>query len=287
MFSHQKNKEVQARLEELGCNPGVIDGVWGEKTDKAMRRFQRTHGLKDDGILGPITAAIFWTIESKKDEDELSLEPVKKVSVAYNFTQQKLEACITENKHVGTWFADLEKWLQVFDINTVNRVAGFLSQTAIESAYYTKTSENLNYSASGLLKVFPKYFTAEQAKLYERKPEKIANRVYANRLGNGDEASGDGWEYRGRGLIQVTGKFNYTDCSKWLFGDDRLVKNPELLTQSEYAVKSAIWYWTIHDLNELADRQDVTAMTKRINGGTHGLAARKTVFERSVKVLLA
>jgi putative chitinase len=140
---------------------------------------------------------------------------------------------------------------------------------------FTALVENLNYSANGLLATFRKYFTPDLANAYARKPQAIASRVYANRMGNGDEASGEGWKYRGRGILQVTGKNNYYQCSQFIFSDDRLIDSPELLQTPEYALRSACWYWVNNNLNALADTRDVEALTRRINGGTNGLQDRK------------
>ena len=203
------------------------------------------------------------------------------------FTVDKLEECVTENKKIGDWHSALANALPKYDINTPERVAGFLSQTAYESAYYTRTVENLNYSAQGLRKIFGKYFPTDKlAAAYARKPEKIANRVYANRMGNGDENSGDGWKFRGHGLIQVTGKFNHEECSIFLYNDPSvLLDKPELLTYMDGAVLSACWYWTTRKLNNYADARDITKITRLINGGTHGLETRQVLFTRMVKIL--
>ena len=201
-------------------------------------------------------------------------------------TAEKLQACITENPKIEAWHPVFLDYLPKHDITSKVRVAAFLSQTAYESNYWRTFSENLNYSAKGLLATFPKYFNSTTAKAYERKPEDIANRVYANRLGNGDEKSGDGWRYRGRGAIQCTGKGNYAECSIWMFGfKESLINEPELLAKTDGVIMSALWYWTTHGLNELADKSDVVGMTKRINGGTHGLQTRQTLFTRMMKVL--
>lgn len=201
-------------------------------------------------------------------------------------TAEKLQACITENPKIEAWNIVFADYLPKYDIDTKIRVAAFLSQTAYESNYWRTFSENLNYSAKGLLTTFPKYFNSVTAKKYERNPEAIANHVYANRLGNGDEASGDGWKYRGRGAIQCTGKGNYGECSTWIYGfKDALINEPELLAKTGGVIMSAIWYWTEHKLNDLADKKDITGLTKRINGGTHGLAARQMLFDRAMKVL--
>lgn len=164
------------------------------------------------------------------------------------------------------------------------RQASFLAQTAHESASFTAVKENLNYSAKALRAVFKKYFpTDELAEQYARQPEKIANRVYANRMGNGDEASGDGWRFRGRGLIQLTGKNNYTSCSADIHVD--LIANPEWLESPQGAVSSALWYWNKNNLNSYADVEDIRGMTKRINGGYHGLDDRIAKYNKAKEIL--
>ena len=159
-----------------------------------------------------------------------------------------------------------------FEINTPLRLAHFLAQCGHESGGFKVVSENLNYSAAGLQSIFKKYFTPESAKEYQRKPEKIANIVYANRMGNGPQASGEGYKFRGRGLIQLTGKSNYSG-----FATDSGITIDEAvayLSTPEGAVESAAWFWNKNGLNALADKDDVTAVTKRINGGTIGLDDR-------------
>lgn len=165
--------------------------------------------------------------------------------------------------------------LAKYRINTPLRIAHFLAQIAHESACLLHTEENLNYSAKALIAVFGSHFTDEaQAQEYARQPEAIANRVYASRLGNGDEASGDGWRFRGRGLIQLTGKSNYTAFSKDT-GCDALM-HPECLSQQpEWAVMTAGWYWDKHNLNVLADQDNVRGVTRAINGGFNGLKDRE------------
>ena len=123
-------------------------------------------------------------------------------------------------------------------------------------------------------KIFPKYFTIALATQYAHQPIKIANRVYANRMGNGDESTGDGFRFRGRGIVQCTGKSNYQACSQSLFGDDRLLTNPELLLEPENAIRGAGWYWNGSNLNPIAEKLDMTTLTMKINGGTNGLNDR-------------
>lgn len=175
--------------------------------------------------------------------------------------------------------------LEDYHINSPLRISHFLAQTSHESSDFKTLSESLNYSQEGLLRTFKKYYNQENAREYARKPEKIANRVYANRLGNGDEQSGDGWKYRGRGSIQITGKNNYRDCSRYLFGDERLLNNPDLLITPEYAIKSACWYWSINGLNVWADNNDIYTLTRRINGGLNGLEDRKKRFNRILRAI--
>jgi putative chitinase len=194
----------------------------------------------------------------------------------FDFTVEKLAKCISKNRNPSEWHAGLSKHLPTFYIVSPARVAGFVSQCQHESADFTILTENLNYGAKGLRGIFKKYFpTDDMANAYERKPEKIANRVYANRMGNGPEESGDGWKYRGRGLIQLTGKSNYTQCSRDLFGDDTLVEDPDVVASTpEYSILSACWFWHKNRLNDICDRGDVVLLSKRINGGTIGLADR-------------
>ncbi len=173
--------------------------------------------------------------------------------------------------------------LAKYSINTPLRVQHFLAQIYTESGALKVTKENLNYSNTGLLRVFGKYFTELQALQYQRQPEKIANRVYANRLGNGPETSGDGWKYRGRGYIQCTGKSNYQSLSTDTNVD--FVNNPEFLETIPYAALSAGWYWDKAKLNVIADKDDVVAVSKKVNGGTNGLDERKKWLEHFKKVI--
>ena len=168
-----------------------------------------------------------------------------------------------------------------YQINTPLRLCHFLSQCAHESGDFKHTSENLNYSLEALLRVFPKYFNTGNVEKYVHQPVEIAARVYANRMGNGDEASLEGWFYRGRGYIQLTGKDNYTKFDATV--PDNVVINPEMVAE-KYALESAAWFWNEHKLNEIADQgadQNVIAtVTKIINGGFNGLENRHKLFDR-------
>lgn len=170
------------------------------------------------------------------------------------------------------------------DITTPQRQAMFLSQLAHESGNFQFTSENLNYSADALRRVFGKYFPTDAlAQKYARQPERIANRVYANRMGNGDEASGDGWNYRGRGLIQLTGKDNYAAFAR--DNNNNALQKPDDVAEAEMAVSSAGWFWATNRLNQLADTGDVKAVTRRINGGYNGLADREAKYNKLMEIL--
>jgi putative chitinase len=168
-------------------------------------------------------------------------------------------------------------------IDTPLRLAAFLAQIAHESGQLRALVENLNYSAEALLRVFPRHFDETQAVAYARQSQRIGSRVYANRMGNGDESSGDGWRYRGRGLIQVTGKTNYAACGTALGLD--LIDQPELLEQPGPAARSAGWFWHSHDLNRPADARDIETITRRINGGLTGLDDRKAHYARACAAL--
>lgn len=165
------------------------------------------------------------------------------------------------------------------------RMAHFLAQVCHESANFTRTEENLNYSVNGLMKTWPTRVDRVTAERLARQPEAIANFVYANRMGNGSVASGDGWKYRGRGLMQCTGKDNYEAASQFLYQDDRLVTSPTLLARGDGAVDSALWYWDLKYLNKMADSDDVVAITKKINGGTNGLNERIALVKRAKAAL--
>jgi putative chitinase len=167
-------------------------------------------------------------------------------------------------------------------INTPLRLAHFFAQIDHESKL-KPVSENLNYSVEGLREVFGKYFpTLEEAQKYARQPQKIANRVYANRMGNGDEFSGDGWKYRGRGFIQITGKNNYIMLSD--FAGVNYVANPDLLLTEADSMVSALWFWSKNNINRFADADDIREVTRRINGGYNGLEHRTELLKKYKRV---
>lgn len=187
---------------------------------------------------------------------------------------------------------DLDLLISVLDdaflkssLSSKNRRASFLAQLAHESSEFRLIEENLNYSSVGLQKTFKKYFpTKELADAYARKPEAIANRVYANRMENGDEQSGDGWKFRGRGFIQLTGKRNYRLAGTFLGVD--LLSDPDYLKRSPIgAIESALWFWGVNSLNTYADRDDLKGQTIKLNGGLNGYEERLKFYEKAKSVL--
>ena len=210
----------------------------------------------------------------------------------FKFTKEILQKFLHKNKEIDEWYDALVEILPKYDITTEHRVAAFLAQTAHESGSYTTLKENLNYSAAGLAATWPKRFAMPGvkpitpnalAKSIARNPELIANNVYCDRMGNGSAQSGDGWKYRGRGLIQLTGKENYTNFAQSInMSLDDVVKYIET---KKGAVESACWFWKRNNLNVLADKQDIALMTKRINGGTIGLADRKEHYETIIALI--
>ena len=171
--------------------------------------------------------------------------------------------------------AEIWPVMRKFSINTIERLSHFLAQCAQESGSFKAVSENLNYSVSGLKKTFPRYFKDRDPKAYSKAPQALANYVYSNRLGNGSEASGDGWRYRGRGYIQLTGKSNYKAFDA--FVDDDILVNPDLVA-TKYPLLSAAWFWSVNKINNLADAgidvDVITRVTKKVNGGHKGLHER-------------
>jgi len=181
------------------------------------------------------------------------------------------------------WAIPLQFVCDKYEINTPERVAGFLAQVGHESGGLRFTVENLNYRADALTRVWPSRFPPGIAESYAMQPEKIANRAYADRMGNGNEASGDGWKYRGRGLIQLTGADNYADFS--LSADNESLSDPDSVAEPELAALSAGWFWSRNGLNALADAKDIVGMTRRVNGGTNGLDDRQMRYSRLISVL--
>ena len=206
-------------------------------------------------------------------------------------TAQQIRRAVPDvsKANIDAFVNTFNEWSDRFGINTNKRVIHFLSQVCTESGAFKFTEENLNYSADGLMKTWPTRFkTREFASRYARQPEKIANYVYANRMGNGNEASGDGWRYKGRGFIMITGRDGYQSYagSEFCVGD--LMSHPEWLAKSPGCTKSAMWYWWKNNLSDIADRDDggaigeeiVTQITKKVNGGYIGLQTRLFYYRR-------
>lgn len=189
-------------------------------------------------------------------------------------TSEQIQKIYPGAKNVDAFVAAFNKYAGEFGINTRLRVCHFLAQALHESAGLSAMEENLNYSFTGLTSTFGRYFDSKTAMAYARKPQKIASRVYANRMGNGNEASGEGWKYRGRGIFQLTGKDNYKAYNDYLTAGGMkvdLIANPDLLLQSPGCYKSAFWYWNSRGLNAIADRDDSVSVRRKINGGTIGI----------------
>jgi putative chitinase len=202
----------------------------------------------------------------------------------FPLTLEKLRSFLPDNPHVDYWYDAMSKCLPDYEINTDVRIAAFLAQCAHESGGFKFLKENLNYRAESLMKVWPRYFPdLETAQRYAHNQEMIANRAYSNRMGNGPEESGDGWKFCGRGLVQLTGRNNYQAFADSI--ETNIDDIPEYLQTFEGAVQSACWFWENNNLNELADRQDILTMTKKINGGTLGLNERQNHFQRALQIL--
>jgi putative chitinase len=202
----------------------------------------------------------------------------------FDFTVEQLNQMVPGNPYIDHWHEAFCSILPDYDINTKARVAAFIAQCAHESGGFKFIKENLNYKAASLCKVWPRYFpNMDVANAYAQQPEKIANRAYANRMGNGPEESGDGWKFCGRGLIQLTGKDNYSRYAQSL--EISLDEASEHLTTFEGCVQSAAWFWEANNLNQYADSGDILTMTKRINGGTLGLEDRQQHYQHALHIL--
>lgn len=202
-------------------------------------------------------------------------------------TLSQLKQLLPKNQHVSYWHHALEQLLPDYEINTPRRMAAFIAQCAHESAQFTVLKENLNYKPMSLRKLFPKYFdTDELAQQYCSKPNKqaaIANRIYANRMGNGDESSGDGYRFSGRGLIQLTGRATWQEFADSI--ETSLTDLDEYMQTFEGACQSACFFWESRKLNQYADTGDILTLTKKINGGVIGLEDRKKHYEHALHIL--
>jgi putative chitinase len=206
------------------------------------------------------------------------------MAFSFNFTEQQLAQLIPGNPYIPQWYHALSMILPDYNIDTVPRVAAFVAQCAHESANFKFLKENLNYKAESLMRVWPSRFpNMDVARQYAMQPEKIANKVYSDRMGNGPESSGDGWRYAGKGLIQLTGRDNYTRFAESI--ETPVEEIPDYLGTFEGAVQSACWFWEVNGLNQWADAGDILTLTKRINGGVIGLEDRKNHYAHALHVL--
>jgi len=276
-----KKGDVSEDVKKLQLKLGVeAIGTFGPKTEEAVKAFQSKNGLTADGIVGPATWAKIMG-EAPQAAPVVS-QPSAPIAPVGGLKLDKLKGHIPD-----AVIAMIPDTAAKFQINTPLRLAHFLAQCGHESGGFKATSENLNYSAKGLMGIFKKYFPTEAlANAYQRNPQKIANKVYANRMANGDEASGDGFKFRGRGYIQLTGKDNYTQFGKAI--GENIVANPDVVS-GKYALLSAAWFWSKNGLNNLSDGGStdavVTSITKRVNGGTIGLADRIKHFKEYYHLL--
>ena len=270
-----KGPEVVKLQTALGI---TADGNFGPGTEKVLKEWQAKTGLTADGIAG---AATFQKLGIAPVENAVSESAPAAEVPASNFKLAALKGHVPDSV-----IAQIPDTAAKFGITNVLRLAHFLAQCGHESGGFKAVNENLNYSADGLKKIFGKYFPGNLNESYARQPEKIANRVYSSRMGNGDEASGDGYRYKGAGFIQLTGKSNYAAFDK--FVDDDILANPSLVA-TKYPLASAAWFfdsnklWSICDKG--ADDATVTAVTKRVNGGTIGLPDRIKHFKEYYNLL--
>jgi putative chitinase len=270
------NENVKLMQQKLGIEPAVTN--FGPKTEAAVKEWQAKNGLTADGIVGPSTWAKIMG-ESVAAPTPIVSAPIAPVG---GLKLDKLKGHIPD-----AVIAMIPDTAAKFQINTPLRLAHFLAQCGHESGGFRATQENLNYSAKGLAGIFKKYFPTEAAAApYARQPQKIASKVYGGRMGNGPESTGEGYKFRGRGYIQLTGKENYTAFGKSI-GED-IISNPDVVA-SKYALLSAAWFFSKNGLHKMADEGAsdtvVTKITKRVNGGTIGLPDRIKHFKEYYHLL--
>jgi len=264
-------EDVKKLQSKLGLNP---DGVFGPGTEKAVKEWQKKNGLSDDGIVGQKSWEKLFGTTSIVKEDVV-------IPTTTNLNISKLKGHIPD-----TVLSQIEVTAKKFNITTNLRLAHFLAQCSHESGNFRVTSENLLYSATGLKKIFGKYFPGNLSESYAKQPEKIASRVYGGRMGNGDESTKEGYKFRGRGYIQLTGKNNYSNFSKFI-GED-CVSNPDLVA-TKYPLASAAYFFDSNGLWGICDKgfddKVVAAVSKRVNGGTIGLPDRIKHFKEFYNLL--
>ena len=270
-----KGDDVKKLQEKLGVE---AIGTFGPKTEAAVKAWQKANGLKDDGIVGDATWAKLF---GKSAPTATVVREDVVIPSGGPLNIEKLKGHIPDAVLV-----QIPETAAKFNITNNLRLAHFLSQCGHESGGFKAVSENLNYSADGLKKIFGKYFPGNLNESYAKQPEKIASRVYGNRMGNGDEASKEGYKFRGRGYIQLTGKANYTKFTQFI-GED-CVSNPDLVA-TKYPLASAAFFFDSNKLWAICDRgaddATVTSVTKRVNGGTLGLSDRIKHFKEYYNLL--
>jgi len=270
------NENVKRMQEKLGISPAVTN--FGPKTEAAVKEFQAKHGLTADGIVGPKT----WEMIMGTSTPAPKPQPSAPIAPVGGLKLDKLKGHIPD-----AVIAQIPDTAAKFGINTPLRLAHFLAQCGHESGGFRAVQENLNYSAKGLNGIFRKYFPTEaSAAAYARNPQKIASKVYGGRMGNGPESTGEGYKFRGRGYIQLTGKDNYRAFGTAI-GED-MTANPDKVA-THYPLLSAAWFFSKNGLHKLADGGAtdavVTQITKRVNGGTIGLADRIKHFKEYYHLL--
>jgi putative chitinase len=261
-----KGEDVKTLQQKLGITP---DGDFGKKTEETVKNFQLKNGLTPDGIVGDST----W---KKLTGEQSTPQVAPQVS---GLKLDKLKGHIPDSV-----ISQIPETAAKFKIDTALKLAHFLAQCGHESGGFKVVNENLNYSSDGLKKIFPKYFPGTLSESYARQPEKIASRVYGGRMGNGVEDTKEGFKFRGRGFIQLTGKDNYTAFGKAINED--VVSNPDLVA-TKYPLLSAAWFFSKNCLSKCVDASDasVTSVTKCVNGGTIGLEDRKKHFKEYYSLL--
>lgn len=264
-----KGDDVKKLQQKLGLNS---DGDFGLKTEEAIKSFQTKNGLTPDGIVGPQT----WERIMGKN---LVVDTPQVAPQVGELKLDKLKGHIPD-----AVISQIPEVASKFKIDTAIKLAHFLAQCGHESGGFKVVNENLNYSADGLKKIFGKYFPGNLAESYARNPEKIAAKVYGGRMGNGTEETKEGWKFRGRGYIQLTGKNNYSEFDK--FVSENILENPDLVS-TKYPLLSAAWFFHKNCLNRCVDASDatVTSVTKCVNGGTIGLPDRLKHFKEYYNLL--
>jgi putative chitinase len=270
-----EGEDVKKLQEKLSVDAGTAFGKFGPKTEAAVKVWQKANGLKEDGIVGDTTWGKLFGETTKVIKEDVVIAPSGGLNI------DKLKGHIPD-----VVLAQIPDTAKKFNITNNLRLAHFLSQCGHESGGFKAVSENMNYSADGLKKIFGKYFPGNLSESYARQPEKIGARVYASRMGNGDETSKEGFKFRGRGYIQLTGKANYTKFTQFI-GED-CVSNPDLVA-TKYPLASAAFFFDSNKLWSICDKGSddatVTAVTKRVNGGTIGLADRIKHFKEYYNLL--